>query len=81
MYRIHFDPNVSKFVVQFLIWGCFWKTCMVHREDLDGPHSARLTKMFDTYADAAKWVSDKGIPEAYEVQQPKKSVYTRLSTA
>ena len=61
MYRIHFDPNVSKFVVQFLVWGTFWKTCMVHREDMDGPHSTKLIKLFDTYADAAKWVSDKAL--------------------
>jgi len=80
MYRIHFDPNVSKFVVQFLIWGCFWKTCTVHKEDRDGPHSTRLAKMFDTYADAAKWVSDKGIPEGYELHEPKKSIYTAIHT-
>ena len=79
MYRIHFDPNVSKFVVQFLVWGMFWKTCMRMKQDTG--EGGNLEYRFETYADAAKWVSDKGIPEAYEVQQPKKSVYTRLSTA
>lgn len=76
MYRIHFDPSVSRFVVQFLIWGIFWTTCRFAK-GTDG----HLPFYFETYADAAKWVSDKGIPEAYEIQPSKKSLYNRLSAA
>lgn len=71
MYRIHFDPTVSRFVVQFLVWGIFWKSCM----ELDKDQDLR-TLYFHTYAEACKWVSDKGIPEAYEVQAPRRTLYT-----
>lgn len=71
MYRIHFDPMVSMFVVQFLVWGLFWKTC----------HDENGVVRFSTYPHAAKWVSDKGIPEIYEVQAPKKMLYSRPQAA
>jgi hypothetical protein len=76
MYRIHFDPTVSKFVVQMLIWGLFWETCMKVHDDQDGPHTVKLPRQFHTYADACKWVSDIGLADAYEVQQPKRTLYS-----
>lgn len=76
MYRIHFDPTVSKFVVQFLVWGLFWKTCQGLDNELD-----LRPLYFETYADAAKWVSDKGIPEVYEVQAAKKTLYMQTRAA
>lgn len=79
MYRIHFDPRCSQFVVQFLVWGCFWETCMHMNQETK--KSTSTPYYFETYADAAKWVSDKGIPEGYEIQPPKKSIYNRLSAA
>lgn len=71
MYRIHFDPNTSMFVVQFLVWGFFWQTCHAR---CDEPVAVKL--QFETYAEACKWVSDKGIPEAYEVQPKPRTLYT-----
>ena len=73
MYRIHFDPAVSKFVVQMLIWGLFWETC---RQRPEGGEPVALPRQFDTYADACKWVSDIGLADAYEVQQPKRTLYS-----
>ena len=34
MYRIVFDPKISRFVVQLLVWHLFWRDC--HRE-IAGP--------------------------------------------
>ena len=34
MYRIVFDPKISRFVVQIMVWHLFWRDC--HRE-IAGP--------------------------------------------
>ena len=63
MYRITFDPKISRFVVQILVWHCFWRDC---RRDIavpDTPVNERIT--FGAYRDAVKWVTDNGLKDAY----------------
>lgn len=61
MFRIVFDPKISKFIVQLNWLGLFWRTCMA----VEGE-----PRTFATYPDAAKWVSDVGLCEVYECQRP-----------
>ena len=75
MFRIHFDPQVSKFVVQMLVWGFMWVTCKEHHENRDGPGHAEIPVRFNTFKEAEKWVSDKGLPEAYQRQENVKALY------
>lgn len=70
MFRIHFDPSVSMFVVQLSFYGLWWRTC----RDKEG------IRQFPTWADACKWVSDIGLADAYKFHEPAKSV-ARLAHA
>ena len=63
MFRIIFDPKVSRFVVQVMIWHCFWRDCRREIAGKDGPVTERIT--FGRYADAFKWVVDNGLADAY----------------
>lgn len=62
LFRIHFDPATSCFIVQMLAWGFFWRTCC------DG--SAAVRQTFDTYAQAQEWVKSIGLDKAYREQVP-----------
>lgn len=62
MYRIHFDPATSCFVVQMLVWAFFWRTCC------DGAAEARHT--FGTYTQAREWTKSIGLADAYREQLP-----------
>lgn len=73
MYRIVFDPNISRFVVQILVWHFFWKDC---RFSNDKETPKRVT--FGTYKDAAKWVSDLGLKEGY-TEQNHRALYRAFS--
>lgn len=70
MFRIHFDPSISMFVVQMLYFGCIWRTCYLRCEDRDGPHSAKVRQTFNTYEQARAWTQAKGLDKAYHEQQP-----------
>ena len=63
MFRIIFDPKVSRFVVQIMIWHLFWRDCHREIDGKDGPATVRIT--FGTWKDAVKWVTDNGLKEAY----------------
>ena len=65
MYRIVFDPRVSRFVVQILVWHLFWKDCCFV------PDTAKERKRitFGSYKDAIKWVENLGLRDAYTEQQ------------
>ena len=65
MYRIVFDPNVSRFVVQILVWHFFWKDCYFFA-DVDKKHK-RIT--FDSYKNAARWVENLGLHDVYTEQR------------
>ena len=71
MYRIVFDPKISRFVVQIMVWHLFWRDC--HRETTDSRE--RIT--FGTYSDAAKWVASTGLKEAY-AEQAQRTMYRTL---
>lgn len=76
MYRIVFDPKISRFVVQLLVWHLFWRDC--HRE-IAGPGTPvheRIT--FGTYKDAAKWVAELGLKEGY-TEQNHRALYRAFS--
>ena len=73
MYRIVFDPNISRFVVQILVWHCFWKDC---RFSNDKETLKRVT--FGTYKDAAKWVAELGLKEGY-TEQNHRALYRAFS--
>ena len=53
MYRIHFDHQIGKFVVQTLVWHLFWE-------------SAGDALVFDTYMDAKRHVSEIGLDQLYK---------------
>ena len=59
MYRIVFDPKISKFVVQLLVFGFFWKVCSAE---------GGVPFTFNTYSDAVSWTERVGLPEAYVKQ-------------
>ncbi len=60
MYRIHFSPQVGKFVVQVLWIGSVWRT--VRQHEASGP-STELT--FRTYSEAKTHVSEIGLDQLY----------------
>ena len=65
MYRIHFDPKISKFVVQVQRFGLLWVTCTVLCIDREGPNDVYLTNTFDTYLKAAEYVTAIGLDTLY----------------
>ncbi len=70
MFRIIFDPKTSRFVVQIIKWGLFWRTCM---NSIDGvPVSSRR---FETYVEARHWVNSIGLTSAC-LEQDQKAVYS-----
>ena len=78
MYRIHFDPRISLFIVQVLCWGFWWRT--VRHNISRGAHGetpAYEPRTWNTYEEARKWCRSIGLHEAYgEQQSPKdKAVY------
>ena len=75
MYRIVFDPKISRFVVQLLVWHLFWRDCYREKEAYAEPVHERIT--FGTYADAAKWVASTGLKEAY-AEQAQRTMYRSL---
>lgn len=69
MFRIVFDPKVSRFVVQIMVWHLFWRDCHREIDGKDGPVTVRIT--FGTWKDAVKWVADVGLRDAYFERQSK----------
>ena len=65
MFRIVFDPKISRFVVQVMVWHCFWRDCQQRVPTGDGPTTRAERVVFHTYKGALKWVTDNGLKEAY----------------
>ena len=63
MFRIIFDPKISRFVVQVMVWHCFWRDCQREIAGPGTPVRERIT--FGTHRDAVKWVTENGLKEAY----------------
>lgn len=76
MYRIHFDPRCSSFVVQMLFLSLFWRTCHVITMLDDGTSSDPV--QFGTYDEARAWVKSIGLDKAYPEQHScmEKQIYT-----
>jgi len=65
MYRIVFDPKLSRFIVQLARFGgLVWTTCR------DG----EAFRTFITHSDAAQWVEDIGLHQVYRLQRPPKDL-------
>ena len=75
MFRIIFDPKVSRFVVQIMIWHLFWRDCYRAAPTGDGPPE-RIT--FGVWKDAVAWVNSIGLSMAYAEQQYR-SLYKTVS--
>ena len=67
MYRIIFDTTHSKFVVQLMILGMFWRTSC----------ESGKVKYFETYGDAVKWSRDIGLDLAYHRQATQKDYFAQ----
>lgn len=77
MYRIIFDPSISRYVVQILRWHLFWAAC--YRE-VEGPGSPTKQKItFGTWKDAVAWASSIGLRDAY-AEQRQSALYSNLSS-
>jgi hypothetical protein len=62
MYRIHFDPNVGRFVIQVLVWGFIWESVRSLNEQ--GKKTSPLT--FETYDDTVAHVQKMGLHTLYQ---------------
>ena len=67
MFRIIFDPKTSRFIVQIIEWGLFWRTCM---NSIDGK-----PMRFETYVKARHWINNIGLTSAC-LEQDQKAVYS-----
>lgn len=62
-YRIHFDANGAYWCIQFSTFGLIWTTAVSYAPSMDGPDQ-RVLK-FDSYDEAAAYVVDSGLDNAY----------------
>jgi hypothetical protein len=56
MYKIHFNPEIGKFVIQVLHLSLFWKTVLGENGPLD----------FMSFDEARKHVSKIGLDQLYQ---------------
>ena len=66
MFRVHFDPSNSMFVVQVLRLGLFWVTCRLYER----------VRSFETYDAACEWTESIGLSRAYKMQAPRTALYS-----
>jgi len=66
MFRIYFNYTTGKFVVQFLVWGLFWRS--VRQGD---NYIGNTIRSWDTYEGARGWVKTVGLDQAFCEQQQK----------
>jgi hypothetical protein len=62
MYRIHFDHNIGRFVIQVLVYGFFWRDVAKSRDD--EPISERAT--FSRLEEAKNYVKLIGLDKLYD---------------
>ena len=69
-YRLSYEPNVGKFVVEFQgFLGMYWKRAQGPRKLSFAPDLLPEVKeplQFPTYAEARAYVTDIGLDEVYE---------------
>lgn len=63
MWRISFNPKVSRFVVQLLKFGCVWVSC-------ESTLSEEVL-YFETHKEARSWVRSIGLDRLYPEQESK----------
>lgn len=79
MFRIHFEANGAYWCIQFAAYhGLFWRTLRGKYKvpaHMNAPETTEFGILqFDSYADAQKYVCDRGIDKAYK-QQSRSPIY------
>ena len=70
MYRIHFDPETGKFLVQIAtgLFGMFWKNvCQVFAGGVgESPVDVAKPRQFGTFKEAKEYTASIGLDQLYE---------------